>query len=302
MSTAQIAVLTTAQTYALTTSQIVAFTTDQIPGLGTANIVSMTMTQISAFEAEDVAVMSVAQLDAMFLATPIMLDLSGAGINTLAAAEGVHFDVTGTGNANTKWGWAGEGTGLLVRDRNHDGVINDGTELYGVGTKTANGSRAGDGYVAMALEDSNHDGKLNAQDRDWKEMQVWVDANRDGKTDAGELKAMDELGIVELDLAAQKGSDVDNGNLLGLVSSYTKSDGSQHLMADVWVAKDTAPAGEATVSLGELLAAPSSDLLAPAGGGAAPAHGTPAASQAMTHAVIDRRLQDDELNRPLPLI
>ena len=189
-----------------------------------------------------------------------------------------------------------------MRDRNHDGVINDGTELYGVGTKTANGSRAGDGYVAMALEDSNHDGKLNAQDRDWKEMQVWVDANRDGKTDAGELKAMDELGIVELDLAAQKGSDVDNGNLLGLVSSYTKSDGSQHLMADVWVAKDTAPAGEATVSLGELLAAPSSDLLAPAGGGAAPAHGTPAASQAMTHAVIDRRLQDDELNRPLPLI
>ena len=51
----------------------------------------------------------------------------------------------------------------------------------------------------------------------------------------------------------------------------------------------------------ELVQADGSEL-PPFTPGAAPAHGTPAASQAMTHAVIDRRLQDDELNRPLPLI
>ena len=33
-----------------------------------------------------------------------------------------------------------------------------------------------------------------------------------------------------------------NGNLIGLVSSFTKADGSQHAMADVWFARDVAPA------------------------------------------------------------
>ena len=56
---------------------------------------------------------------------------------------------------------AAGGDGLLVMDRNHDGVINNGSELFGVGTVLANGKHAKDGYVAMAEQDSNHDGKLD---------------------------------------------------------------------------------------------------------------------------------------------
>ena len=159
-------------------------------------------------------------------------------------ADGVHFDLMGTGTAaaaSAKWGWTAGGDGLLVRDRNHDGVINDGTELYGAATLRADGTRAGNGYAAMALEDSNHDGKLNASDAHWKDLQLWVDANHDGKTDAGELHGLAEFGITELDLAAKVGSDIQNGNLIGLVSTFTKSDGSQHAVADVWFAKDVAP-------------------------------------------------------------
>jgi hypothetical protein len=53
------------------------------------------------------------------------------------------------------------------------------------------------------------------------------------------------------------GTTVDNGNLLGLVSSYTTGDGTQHAMADVWLAKDKS----ADLQLGDLLSAPADNLL-----------------------------------------
>jgi hypothetical protein len=47
----------------------------------------------------------------------------------------------------------------------------------------------------------------------------------------------------------------DNGNLLALVSSYTSTDGSEHAMADVWLARQVnAP----TVSIEDVLTAPAS--------------------------------------------
>ncbi len=126
-------------------------------------------------------------------------------------------------------------------DRNNDGVINDGKELFGSGTRLADGTRAADGFAAMAAEDSNRDGKLDAQDANWSKLQVWVDGDHDGVTDAGELKSLAELGITSFDLSAAKGSDVNNGNFVGLVSKFTKDDGSTHTLADVWFAKDTTP-------------------------------------------------------------
>ena len=48
-------------------------------------------------------------------------DLDGNGIQTLSAANGVNFDVAGTGNASHKTGWVGGNDALLVRDRNPDG-------------------------------------------------------------------------------------------------------------------------------------------------------------------------------------
>jgi hypothetical protein len=220
-----------------------------------------------------------------------MLDLGGTGIHTTAAAQGVNFDLMGTGTS-AQWGWAAQGTGLLVMDRNHDGVINDGTELFGVATQTAAGTRAGNGFAALAQEDSNHDGIINAQDAHWKDLKVWVDANHDGKTDAGELKSLAELGIVSLNLDAKAGSAVDHGNLLGLVSSYTSADGSQHAMDDVWLARHPAPP-----PLNEVLAAPGGALMAAEPARPAPPQDTSAAGpQALLHphplADADPRLRE----------
>jgi len=305
LGTADIVALTTAQAHALTPDQITAMTTAQIVAFETADLAAMTMAQYNAFEAEDWGVMSTAQFAALQSVTPMVLDLNGDGIHTLAASQGVSFDLTATGT-KAQVGWVGSGDGLLVRDINHDGVINDGTELFGGATVLANGKRAGNGYAAMAALDSNHDGKLSALDDKFSELNVWVDANHDGKTDAGELKSLLEVGVLEINLDFTKGTTVDNGNLLGMVSSYTSTDGTQHAAADVWFSKQAAAS---VPSLGELLAGPAPDLLA---GPAAPVPGAASAAAASaanaTPALVNHdtvgsmnlaasKLSDDELLR-----
>jgi hypothetical protein len=126
----------------------------------------------------------------------------------------------------------------LVLDRNGDGVINDGRELFGSGTRLADGSRAMDGYAALGEQDTDKDGDVDANDAGFGQLKVWVDADKDGITDTGELKTLAELGITKLDVTAEKGTEINNGNLIGLTSGYTKSDGSTAAMADVWFAKD----------------------------------------------------------------
>ncbi|MGS0757725.1 heme utilization protein, partial [Roseateles sp. GG27B] len=181
--------------------QIGAFTTDHIVALETRDIAAMTMPQLSAITNADVQVMSSAQLNAYFAVTPIVLDLTGGGIHTLSAAQGVNFDLLGTGQT-AKVGWVAPTNGLLVMDINHDGVINNGSELFGTGTILANGKHAANGYEAMASLDTNHDGKLTTADAHFKDLRIWVDANHDGKTDPGELKLLSDYNIVELDLNA----------------------------------------------------------------------------------------------------
>jgi hypothetical protein len=233
-------------------------------------------------------------------------------VHTTSASQGVNFDLAGTGHSS-KMGWTDGTDGLLAIDLNHDGKINDGTELFGVGTRLADGTRAGNGYAAMAQYDSNGDGKLTAADAHFKDLAVWVDANHDGKSEAGELKTLVDLGITALDLHGLAGTAADNGNILGLTSSYTTADGTSHQMADVWFTKDVTPATTAetaTPGLHELLAAPATDLLpghaaeaatTVAAGHAPVDHAHEAAAHAL-HGLTNNRLLDDEQNRANPLI
>jgi hypothetical protein len=161
-------------------------------------------------------------------------------------------------------GWVSKSDGLLVRDINGDGVINNGAELFGSATQLADGHRAGNGYNALAELDLNHDGKIDAHDAVFGELKVWVDGNSNGLTDAGELHGLAELGVASLDLHAQAGSATDNGNLLALVSSYTTTDGATHDMADVWFARDNGTAAAkaaAEVTVADLLVDPGQAVL-----------------------------------------
>ncbi|MEI6026772.1 MAG: hypothetical protein WCT47_08790 [Betaproteobacteria bacterium] len=244
LETQDIQALTTAQIPGFSTAQIVALTTDQIKALETADILALSTAQHLAFETADIAVMSTDQINALLFVTPIVLDLDGNGVRTTSAQDGVNFDVSGVGTAS-KTGWVSRGDGLLVMDRNGDGLINDGKELFGAATVLANGQRAGDGAAALAEQDTNHDGKITAADVNFDKLKVWVDANHDGKTDPGELRGLVDLGIIELNVSFDKSDRVDNGNLVGMVSSYKTSDGQVHEMADVWFKKGESEKQEA---------------------------------------------------------
>jgi hypothetical protein len=167
------------------------------------------------------------------VATPLVLDLNGDGVHTVGAAQGVLFDVANNGTLS-QTGWTNANDGLLVRDINHDGLINNGAELFGNGTLLADGSQAANGFAALAQFDANLDGKIDAQDAVFGTLKVWRDANGDGVSQAHELLSMADTGIESFNLSSSHGSVMENGNTLDLVSSYTTTDGRVHDLADVW--------------------------------------------------------------------
>jgi trimeric autotransporter adhesin len=225
--------LTTTQVAALTTAQMVSLTTAQITALSTAQVAALGTRQAEALTSNQVAALTTDQIRHLTFGTPIVLDLNGDGISTKSINNGVQFDIFGVGEAvNT--GWVAPEDGLLVLDRNGNGAVDGGAELFGIGTTLASGQRAANGYQALAELDTDQDGDVDGSDTDFAKLMVWVDANSDGVSTGGELQSLASLGITQLDLAASTDSTVDNGNLVGLVSGYTKADGSTGQMADVW--------------------------------------------------------------------
>ncbi len=101
----------------------------------------------------------------------------------------------------------------------------------------------------MRALDANGDGMLDAKDAAFASLRVWVDANADGVSQAGELSSLAQQGIASLKVTATPATTFNNSNWLGLVSSYETVDGSTHLSADVWFISDRpAPALQANTS------------------------------------------------------
>jgi len=90
----------------------------------------------------------------------------------------------------------------------------------------------------MKALDTNNDGVLDANDAAFGQLGVWIDKNGNGVTDGGELKSLTDLGINSLSLSSTKSDLNNNGNLIGLMGSYTTTDGQTHTMGDVWFQTD----------------------------------------------------------------
>jgi hypothetical protein len=273
IETVDIKALRTTQVQALTTAQVAKLSTDQTTALTSSQIVALTTTQI--------AVMSTAQTST-FTVTPIILDLNGDGVKTLGMGSGVKFDIFADGSkVNT--GWVSSGDGLLVLDRNGDGTVNDGSELFGSATKLSNGQKAVDGYAALSSLDTNGDGLISSKDSAFAQLKVWVDSNSDGISETGEMKSLADLGITSMSLNASAGNTIDNGNIIGLTSSYQTNDGANHAMGDVWFLAKQAPAVvPPTVSVDEAIAQLAKPVVVDGGSmpTASPLVGTPVDSSA----------------------
>ena len=126
----------------------------------------------------------------------------------------------------TATGWVKPDDGFLVVDRNGDGIINDGSELFGDGTILSDGSKATNGYQALSEFDSNGDGIINDEDVNFNQLKVWRDLNQDGISQENELFTLKELGIKSLKLQYEDtNTALGNGNILAQKGSYETIDG-----------------------------------------------------------------------------
>jgi hypothetical protein len=110
---------------------------------------------------------------------PLVLDLDGDGLELTRSDGGnVYFDIDHDGFAE-RTGWVGGDDGLLARDLNGNGKIDDITELFG--------NAATPGFGVLATLDSNSDGKISATDSAFGTLRIWRDL--DGVTDERVLHA-----------------------------------------------------------------------------------------------------------------
>jgi hypothetical protein len=184
--------------------------------------------------------LSVEQMRAL-ATSPLVLDLDDDGQFTIGLAQSsVSFDLNSDGLMENV-GWASATDGLLAIDLNSDGIINDGSELFGEAFGLTDGTRAKDGFAALSSLDSNQDGRISATDNAFSQLKVWKDADSDGQTDVGELSSLMDMGIESLDLSGVWSPTAENANIVGIKSSYTTTDGATHQMADIWFR--TSPSG-----------------------------------------------------------
>jgi hypothetical protein len=167
--------------------------------------------------------------------SPLVLDLTedhtGIALTTFdASTTTTFFDIDNSGFA-TQTAWIGDGMGLLCRDLNGNGKIDNAGELFGSSTV--------DGFSLLASLDSNGDHRIDANDAAWSTLQVWVDSNGDGVTQSGELHTLDDLGIKSIDLAAVAAStSTIDGNPISHTSFFTFDNGDTATIADAWFVHD----------------------------------------------------------------
>ena len=171
---------------------------------------------------------------------PLIFDLNGDGVKTVALADGVHFDFDKNGFAE-KIGWVSAEDGLLVRDLDKNGKIDSGRELMGDLTELSDDLLAANGFEALSYFDANADGVIDAKDDIYNELQIWQDKNQNGEVNDGELMSLSEAGIASINLAYENIDVTDeSGNGHSQRGTYTKTDGTTSTVEDVWFEKDAA--------------------------------------------------------------
>ena len=159
---------------------------------------------------------------------PLVLDLDGDGIETTSTRDGtvVLFDHDADG-VKTGTGWVKPDDGWLVMDRNGNGTIDSGRELFGVDTLKSNGQLATDGFDALKDLDANQDGKIDSADSVFANLRIWRDLNQDGISQANELTTLAANSITGIGVnASAVNTDLGNGNVQTAAGTFTRSNGT----------------------------------------------------------------------------
>lgn len=159
---------------------------------------------------------------------PLVFDLNGDGLNLRGAEDGVDFDMNGDGE-QTRMGFIQGDDALLFLDTHGDGLVHDGTQLFGNQGGYANG------FDMLRQYDENGDGIIDENDEIFDKLRLWVEKDPNGICEEGETISLREAGITSINLNYDNVRlDDGSGNIVGQTGSFTRSDGSAGYAADVW--------------------------------------------------------------------
>ena len=167
--------------------------------------------------------------DSVNLVDPLIIDLGGDGVEL--SDDTFSFDLDADGESDQISRPKGN-SGFLALDKNGDGIINDGTELFG--------TQNGDGFKDLARYDSNGDGKIDKDDPIYDKLRIWKPG---ANGDQGELIGLGEVGIGAIYLDAKNNEQLmqsASGETLGVQrksAAYQRTDGSEGQVYHIDLAK-----------------------------------------------------------------
>ncbi|WP_310599299.1 hypothetical protein [Desulfobulbus sp.] len=115
----------------------------------------------------------VLQIGQPALKDPLVINFNGTAAQL--TQKTFSFDIDADG-ADNQIAFVGPGSGFLALDANNDGVINNGSELFG--------TKSGDGFADLAGHDSDHNGWIDENDSIFSRLRIWM------KTESGEDKLL----------------------------------------------------------------------------------------------------------------
>jgi hypothetical protein len=160
---------------------------------------------------------------------PLVLDLGDDGVQLSSAWEGEVFDINADGVAE-RTAFVRGNDAYLALDRNGNGQIDDGRELFG----DQHGAR--NGFEELARFDDNRDGLIDSNDSVFDRLRLLYDRDGDGQVGRNEWSTLAEQGIEAIHLRYQTEGRVADGrgNALAERSSYTRSNGQVGQIFDAW--------------------------------------------------------------------